>query len=252
MKNTLRQVLVILAVLAVITVNALANIIPFNGQTTGEVSNRLSNYFVPAGYVFSIWGLIYLGLLAYAIFQALPAQANNPRLKAIAGWFLLSSAANIGWLLLWHYNQFPLTVIFMLVLLAALILIYLALHRPAARYSRAELWMVRVPFSIYLGWITVATIANISATLVVVKWNGFGLAPTLWFAVVLVAAVIIAALMTTFRRDVAYLAVLVWAFVGIAVRPTDSTLVVTAAWLAAGVVALFIAYSVYKKGRSVA
>ena len=153
MKNTLRQVLVILAVLAVITVNALANIIPFNGQTTGEISNRLSNYFVPAGYVFSIWGVIYLGLLAYAIFQALPAQAENPRLKAIAGWFLLSSVANIAWLLLWHYNQFPLTVLLMLVLLASLILVYLALHRPAARYSRAELWMVRVPFSIYLGWI---------------------------------------------------------------------------------------------------
>lgn len=252
MKNTLRQVLVILAVLAVITVNALANILPFNGQTTAEISDRLSNYFVPAGYVFSIWGVIYLGLLAYAIFQALPAQAENPRLKAIAGWFLLSSAANIAWLLLWHYNQFPLTVVLMLVLLASLVLVYLALHRPAGRYSKTELWMVRVPFSIYLGWITVATIANISATLTSLHWNGFGIPAAAWFAVVLVAAVLIAALMTTFRRDVAYLGVLVWAFVGIAVRPTDSTLVVTAAWLAAGVVALFIAYSLYKKGRSAA
>ena len=232
--------------LAVIVVNSLANIIPFNGQTTGEVSDNLSNYFVPAGYVFSIWGLIYLGLVAYAIFQARPAETNNSRLKAISGWFLLSSAANIVWLLLWHYNQFILTVPVMLLLLASLIKIYLILRKGNSQISTGERWAVRIPFSIYLGWITVATIANISATLVSLNWNGLGIAPTTWFLVVLVAAILITTLMAYFRRDIAYLLVPVWAFVGIAQRPTDSSLVVTASWVAAGIVLVLVIFSLVK------
>jgi benzodiazapine receptor len=246
MKITLRQILIVIAVLAVIVVNSLANIIPFNGQTTGQVSENLSNYFVPAGYVFSIWGLIYLGLVAYAIFQVRPVETNNPRLKAIGGWFLLSSAANIVWLLLWHYNQFILTVPVMLVLLFSLIKIYLTLHNGNPQISTGERWAVRIPFSIYLGWITVATIANISATLVSLNWNGLGIAPTTWFLVVLVAAILISALMAYFRRDIAYLLVPVWAFVGIALRPTDSSLVVTASWVAAGFVLVLVIFSLVK------
>jgi benzodiazapine receptor len=140
MKITLRQILIVIAVLAVIVVNSLANIIPFNGQTTGQVSENLSNYFVPAGYVFSIWGLIYLGLVAYAIFQVRPVETKNPHLKAISGWFLLSSAANIVWLLLWHYNQFILTVPVMLVLLFSLIKIYLILHKGNSQVSTRPPW----------------------------------------------------------------------------------------------------------------
>jgi benzodiazapine receptor len=246
MKITLRQILIVIAVLAVIVVNSLANIIPFNGQTTGQVSENLSNYFVPAGYVFSIWGLIYLGLVAYAIFQVRPVETKNPHLKAISGWFLLSSAANIVWLLLWHYNQFILTVPVMLVLLFSLIKIYLILHKGNSQVSTGERWTVRIPFSIYLGWITVATIANISATLVSLNWNGLGIAPTTWFLVVLVAAILITALMAYFRRDSAYLLVPVWAFVGIALRPTDSNLVVTASWVAAGFVLVLVVFSILK------
>lgn len=246
MKITLRQILIVIAVLAVIVVNSLANIVPFNGQTTGEVSDNLSNYFVPAGYVFSIWGLIYLGLVAYAIFQVRPVETNNPRLKAISGWFLLSSAANIVWLLLWHYNQFILTVPLMLVLLASLIKIYLTLRKGNPQISTGERWAVWIPFSIYLGWITVATIANISATLVSLNWNGLGIAPTTWFLVVLVAAILITTLMAYFRRDIAYLLVPVWAFVGIAQRPTDSSLVVTASWVAAVIVLVLVVFSLVK------
>jgi len=246
MKITLRQILVVIAVLAVIVVNSLANIIPFNGQTTGEVSDNLSNYFVPAGYVFSIWGLIYLGLVAYAIFQGRPTETNNSRMKAISGWFLLSSLANIVWLLLWHYNQFILTVPLMLLLLASLIKIYLILRKGNPQISAGERWTVRIPFSIYLGWITVATIANISATLVSLNWNGLGIAPTTWFLVVLIAAILITALMAYFRRDVAYLLVPVWAFVGIALRPTDSSLVVSTSWVAAGIVLAFVIFSLLK------
>lgn len=246
MKITIRQIAVFAAVLAVIIINSLANIIPFNGQNTGEISDRLSNYFVPAGYVFSIWGIIYIGLLAYAVFQVRPAEAGNPRLAAISGWFILSSAANIVWLFLWHYNQFILTVPAMLVLLVSLIAIYLILRKGNPKIGRGERWAVRLPFSIYLGWITVATVANFSAMFTSIQWNGGFLAPAAWFVVVLSVAVLIAALMTWFRRDPAYLLVLIWAFVGIALRPTDSSLVVTSSWVAAGITLVFLVYSLLK------
>ena len=124
-KNIIRQIFVILALVAVIVVNGLANALPLNGLQTGEISDRFAVYFVPAGYVFSIWGLIYLALIGYAVFQALPSQRDNPRLQAIGYWFVLSCVANIVWLFLWHYEQFSWTLVAMLALLACLIVIYL-------------------------------------------------------------------------------------------------------------------------------
>ena len=110
-----RQIFTIIGVIATIIVNALANILPINGQETGAISDRFAIFFVPAGYVFSIWGLIYLGLIGYAIYQALPAQRGNPRLRSIGGIFVLASLANIAWIFLWHYNLFAITLPVMLV-----------------------------------------------------------------------------------------------------------------------------------------
>src|SRR5512137_1573723 len=106
-KEIFRQIAVVLTVLATIVVNALANILPINGQNTGEISDRFKVYFVPAGYVFSIWGLIYLGLIAMAIYQALPSQRANPRLRSTGWWISLGGLANIAWIFLWHYEKFP-------------------------------------------------------------------------------------------------------------------------------------------------
>ncbi len=176
-KDRVRQILVVLAVLAMITVNILANALPINGQNTGEISDRFDVFFVPAGYVFSIWGLIYLGLLAYAVYQALPAQAENPTLRSIGYLFVLSCLANIAWIFLWHYNLVALSVVAMLALLGLLLAIYLRLDIGRAPVAPAMKWLVHVPFSIYLGWITVATIANITSWLYEVGWSGWGSLP---------------------------------------------------------------------------
>ena len=187
-RDTLRQIIIVIAVVATIVVNALANILPFNGQETGAISDRFAIYFVPAGYVFSIWGLIYLGLIAYAVFQALPAQRENPRLRSIGGLFLLSSVANIAWIFLWHYEVFAATLPVMLVLLGSLIAIYLRLGTGRTPVSRAETWTVRVPFSVYLGWITVATVANATQLLYFLGWNGGALGPEVWTVIMLAVA----------------------------------------------------------------
>ena len=161
-KDTLRQLVNVIGVIVALTVNGLANALPLNGKLTGAISDRFAVYFVPAGYVFAIWGIIYIGLLAFGIYQALPSQRENPRLRSLGYWFALSCLANSVWIFFWHYLLFPLTLIAMLTLLVSLIVIYQRLRIGQAPVSAVERWTVNVPFSVYLGWITVATIANVT------------------------------------------------------------------------------------------
>lgn len=243
-KRTIKW-LVVISTLAVIVVNGLANALPINNQTTGAISDRFEVYFVPAGYVFSIWGLIYLGLIGYTIYQLLPGQQYNKRLERIAPWYIISSMANIAWILLWHYEVFPLTVAVMLILLVTLIVIYLTLNISPSEVSPGERWLVRVPFSIYLGWISVATIANITAVLEYLNWDGWGLSQQTWTVIMLAAGVVLALLMVITRWDWIYPLVIAWAFAGIAVRFPDVILVFwpavigTVAALAASFYALY-------------
>lgn len=246
MKDTFRQILVVLAVFATIVVNILANALPLNGLNTGEISDRFQVYFVPAGYVFSIWGLIYLGLIAYAVYQALPSQRQNPRLRQTGYLVAASGLANITWLFLWHYEQFPLTLVPMLFLLGLLIVIYLRLGLAQMPVATLEVWTVRVPFSIYLGWITVATVANVTAVLDFLNWDGFGLAPEVWMLVMLVAVLVIAALVSLARRDVSYNLVILWALVGIAIKHSGVILISVAALVTAALVAAVLVYSLMR------
>ncbi len=251
MKDTLRQISVILTILATIVVNALANALPINGQNTGQISDRFHVYFVPAGYVFSIWGLIYLGLIAFAIFQALPSQRENPRLRKVGWWIALGGLANIAWIFLWHYEQFPLTVIAMLVLLGSLILTYLQLDIGRGKVSTSEKWMAYLPFSIYLGWITVATVANITSVLDYLKWDGFGISPEIWMSIVLLAVLGIAILMNFNRRDVAYAAVILWALAGISIKFASIPAVAIPTWITFGFVALTLILALFLPRRSI-
>jgi hypothetical protein len=238
MKNTLRQISVIVVILATITINILANALPINGLNTGQISDTFQVYFVPAGYVFSIWGIIYIGLIAYAIYQVLPAQKNNPRLQATGWWVVLGGLANSTWIFLWHYQQFVATLGAMLILLATLIAVYLGLHAGQKKVTTGETWAVRVPFSIYLGWITVATVANVTDVLDYVKWNQFGISDSLWMVVILGAVLVIAGLMNFLRRDVAYALVILWALAGIAAKFPMEGSVTIATWVAFGLVAV--------------
>jgi hypothetical protein len=245
-KDVFRQTMIVLLVLLTIVFNGLANALPLNDLTTGEISDRFEVYFVPAGYVFSIWGLIYLGLIGYAIYQALPSQRQNPRLQSIGGFFTLASLANIAWLFLWHYEQFVGTLIAMLVLLISLIVIYLRLGIGRGIVSMAESWLVRLPFSIYLGWISVATVANVTSLLDYLDWDGFGLSPEVWMIIVLAVVVVIAGLMSVTRRDIAYSLVILWALAGIAVKHASVTLIASATWVTFGLVGVILVYSLLR------
>jgi hypothetical protein len=236
MKDIVRQIAVVLTVVGTLIVNTLATTLPLNGLNTGEISDRFQVYFVPAGYVFSIWGLIYLGLIALAIYQALPSQRENPRMRATGWWIALSGVANSTWIFLWHYEQFPLTIIAMLVLLATLILTYLRLGIGRTSTSGGEAWAVRLPVSVYLGWITVATVANVTSLLDYLKWDRFGLAPETWMWIMLAAVLAIAMTMNFTRRDIGFALVILWATAGIAIKHAAVVAVATPTWVVFGLV----------------
>jgi len=242
------QWLVPVTTLATIAVNGLANALPIAGRLTGEISDSFPVLITPAGYVFAIWGVIYLGLAGYALWQSLPAQAANPRVRALALPVTIGNLANLVWILLWHYLWIGSSLIAMLVLLASLIVTYLRL-RPApgtadarVALSRAERIWARGTFSVYLGWITVATVANVTVSLYDAGWDGGFLPAQGWGVVTLLVATALGTRMLLRYRDGGYAAVLVWAFVGIVVAQSSSTFVAGTAVVGA-LVLLFVAAS---------
>ncbi len=248
-KDTLRQIANILSVVLALTVNILAATLPLNGQNTGAISDRFKVYFVPAGYVFAIWGIIYVGWIAFAVYQALPAQKANPRLRRLGYLFALSGMFNAAWLFCWHYNQFGLSVLVMLTLLGLLIASYLGLNVGKAPISNAERWLVDIPFSVYLGWITVATVANVTDWLYFVHWNGFDIAPQAWAVIMLVVASVLGVITAQTRHDAAYLFVLVWSFIGITVKQAAAPVVADSAAILA-LLALGLAfYCIFQRRR---
>jgi hypothetical protein len=239
------QIITILATIITIAINGLANSLPLNGLTTGEISDRFEIYFVPAGYVFSIWGLIYLGLIVYTIYQALPNQRDNTVLQKIAPAYWVSSLANSAWIFMWHYERFRLTLPFMLAILISLLVIYLLLSGVTGGLK----WLVKLPFSVYLGWITVATVANTSQFLFFLNWDGFGISGALWAVIMLGIASLLGLIMAWRENDTPYLLVLVWAFLGITVSQADTQLVVYGAWTAIAVLVVGLMVSIIKHRR---
>lgn len=238
------------ATVVMIVVNILANALPLNGLNTGQISDRFDVYFVPAGYVFSIWGLIYLALLAFTIYQLTPhSVAIRERIGYL---YALSAVANIAWIFLWHYEVFPLTIIAMLVLLGSLVAIYLLLGIGRRHPAASERWSVHFPFSLYLGWITVATVANVTSLLDYLNWNGWGIAPEVWALIMLIVAAGVALAVSYTRGDITYIAVIVWAYIGIAVKHGATPIVAIPASMLATLVALSLVVTVPRVRRRLA
>lgn len=205
------------AYVAMVGVNFLANGLPINGRSTGEISDAYPNLFAPAGVTFSIWGLIYLLLAGYVAFQfGKGNQKTEEIFDRINPLFLATSLANISWIFAWHYDYIGLSVVIMAVLLALLVRIADILR--AERFTPAEQLLIRTPFSVYFGWITVAAIANVTVFLVSIGWNGFGIADSIWTSVILLVGALIGVLRMRKDRNIAYGLVLIWAYLGILLK----------------------------------
>jgi len=222
------SILNLIGFLGTVVVNGLANALPLNNKTTGELSDKYPNLFVPAGLTFSIWGVIYILLAIFVIYGLIISVKNNTQKTAfienIGILFFISSLANIGWIFAWHYEILPLSLVLMLVILGSLITIYLRLRVGKSDSTLSERYMVHLPFSIYLGWITIATIANITALLVDINWNTFGLGEQFWAVAVITVGIAIALSVLFTRKDIFYCLVVDWALLGILLkRLADST-----------------------------
>lgn len=244
--DRVRQLLVLASFVFAIFVNAAANIVPLNGQTTAEIADRWRVFVQPAGYVFSIWGLIYLGQLAFVLHTLRLSRSGDTLLRRIGPWPAAVAVLNGAWIFAWHWEVYPATIVVMAGLLASLIVLYrrAGFERSAAPSAfdlrSTNHWFVQVPFSLYLGWITVATIANAA---VVGAWAGvptFGIAPELVAALVLAVGLGIAAAVLVRTGDVVYGAVIVWAYIGIVVKEAQTTAVPVVAGVTVAVVALMM------------
>lgn len=217
-RDIARQVTVAVSFVVTLVVNALATTGALGGLTTREIASRYPIYFLPANFTFGIWSLIYLSLGAYTVYQALPSQREQPRQRAV-GWLVaLTGVFNSLWLVTFQNTLFAASMLAMLALLATLIVIYMRLGVGRTPVSLTTRLLVSLPFSLYLGWITVATIANASYVLYGAGWDGFGISGEVWAIVMLLVAAALTLYVVATRGDVVYLLVVVWAFAGIWAR----------------------------------
>ena len=212
----------LIAFVVVVVVNALATTIPLGGMTTGQLSDLYPNLFVPAGLTFSIWGIIYILLGIYTVYglvlSSRKSEPSNSIIEKVGILFIITCVANAGWIFAWQYRVLPLSLICMVVLLVALILIYNRLNVGRSSAGAAEKYLVHLPMSIYLGWISIATIANVTAVLVYYKWNRFGIEEQAWAMVMIAVGILLGVLLMFSRKDIFYALVVDWAVLGILLK----------------------------------
>jgi hypothetical protein len=231
------SILNLLGFLGMVIVNCLAVTLPLNNKTTGELSDQYPNLFVPSGFTFSIWGVIYLLLAIFIVYQLVYAFRKNTQnisfLEKIGILFFVSSLANLIWVFAWHFELVSLSLFLILILLGSLIAVYVNLQIGRSDSSKSEKYLVHLPFSVYLGWITIATIANTTAFLVDLGWNRFGLSEQFWTVAVIIIGIAISLIMLFYRKDIFYCLVVDWALFGILIKrltadvvPVQSTITV--------------------------
>lgn len=208
MNTKLLKISTLVSYVVMVMVNALAMWLPIAGKQTGEISDSYPNLFAPAGYAFSIWGLIYILLGIYAVYQL--QQEKDELVARINRLFIVNGFLNAAWIFSWHYDVIWLSVVIMGGLLYTLIRIADILR--VSKLTKKENWLVRLPFSVYFGWITVATIANVTVFLVSLGWKGFGLSESFWTVVILLVGALIVSWRTSKDHAIAYGLVSVWAY----------------------------------------
>ena len=227
MKKTNTQTFIIInlvAFIATLVMNTLSNSLPLNGKTPAQLSDLYPNLFVPAGLTFSIWGIIYTWLLVFIIWQVGGLFSKKhleriaPIIDKLAWLFALTCLLNVAWLFAWHWQLLAISGIVMLWLLRSLVHLNNKMGTGFSKINATEKWLIHAPFGIYLGWISVATIANITAILVGIQWNGWGISAGNWAIIMVLAGFLIAAIMVTLRNNVFYGLAVTWALYGIMLK----------------------------------
>lgn len=237
-REILLQIVTLLAIFSTLSINVLSNFFPAKGLNIGEIANTTLQgvEITPANYAFAIWGLIYLGLIAYGFYQLRPSQRHDLTIHRVNFLLIIACIAQIAWVYLFTNSLFWFSVVAMLVILVSLIGAYLQFDSKQ-KVTRSRKWLAHIPFSVYLGWISVATIVNIASALYISRWNGWGISAVGWTVIMLIVGTAIAAIVAIQRADIAFTLVFIWAYVAIAIRQLDSP----AIWITAVVTAIVLA-----------
>lgn len=234
-----------MGLLTVLTVNYLANALPIGGQTTGEVSDKVFTLFTPAGYAFAIWGLIYFLLTVWVIRQFFIDDEQKENDRKIGVWFFINAILNSLWVIVFQYEYFDVSIFIMLGILLTLIIIYRIVQR-----LPHSTWFMRLPFSVYIGWISVATIVNV---FVIFEANGIeqflGLNEQMWAMIMLIVGAILGVVFTLTQHDIAYSLVFIWAFIAIMVEQSGNPAIVTASKVAVVLLVVGIVIEVIRRFR---
>lgn len=241
------SILVLFFLVITLIFNGLAATGALNGIPTGDISDKYSVLFTPAGYVFSIWSLIYLALTAFSVFQILPKQRESADLDPIRILFIISSLLNSLWILAWQYEYLLVSLLIMIGLLITLIKIDSRQTTALKEIKKSHQWLVRAPFSLYLGWISVATIANVSVVLFDLGWNGWGLSDVFWTVLMMSVAVLLSTVKIIKQKDLIFAGVVIWALIGIAVKNPEIQTILDASILGCLVLAGQIVFKLFKK-----
>lgn len=250
-----------LSYIVMIAANMLALLLPINGQTTAQVAEAYPNLFAPARVTFGIWGVIYFSLLCFVVYQLWLAFSNKrPETLAhlmlkMKDWFLISSVANACWLFSWHYHLIPVSAAIMLMLLVSLLVIHHNFGISITPATLPEKIFIHFPFSVYLGWIVIAAMANIAALLVYAGWEGSVEAQVTWTVVMICAGTIASMAMVLLRNNILYALVSIWAFYGILLKRRAADVmqenaIIHACIIAIGVIAVTISWQLYRKQKS--
>lgn len=223
MNDKLRQILIVVTIVGLVVMNTLSNTGTFGGQTNGDVSAKYPTLITPAGYAFSIWGLIFLGLLIFAVYQALPAQATNRRFRAAGPWIILNAVCNAVWSPIFNQEWIGVALLVILLMFFSLLMVVEKLEiNPRLDIpdsaSTQETWLARIPFLLYFGWLTVATILNIAVYLKASNFPLSGLSESTWADGVLIVGLVVGTYLFNRYRSVAYILVFAWAYAAIAVK----------------------------------
>lgn len=240
MPDRLRQILVVVAIIGLIAMNYLSNARVFAATTNADISRKYETLITPAGYAFAIWGLIFLGLLGFAVFQALPSQTDNPRFRAAGPWVILNAVCNAIWSPIFNNERIGLALVVILVMFVSLLLVMDRLRIGREQVRRRETWLARVPFSIYFGWLTVATILNVAVYFKATEFDLSMLPEYGWSVAVLVIAFLVGVFLYNRYRSAAYILVFAWAYAAIAIKQQSVPYVPLFAW-AGVVIALILA-----------
>lgn len=238
----------LIGLIIVIIVNLLADLLPLGGKTTGQISAQYPVLIVPAGYAFSIWTIIYLLLIGFVIYSFTKKSRESGVIQDIGVFFVLTCIFNSGWLFAWHYEKLVCSVFVMFALLLSLIVIYIRVNaRGNQSFTEADYWFVRLPFSIYLGWICVASIVNVASVLYAYNWDGFGLSDTTWTIIMLSIATLLAIWIGFGYTDPAIVLVFVWALAAIAVKQQANAVVANTSLVYTFLLAICVLYLVIRK-----